>query len=186
MKKILIATDLHGSVFYAQKILDKFFEEQADLLVLLGDIYYHGPRNPLTQNYNPLQLAEMLNSVANKLLVIKGNCDSEVDQFVSKFQFLQHNIMFFGGKRLFFTHGHIYNNVNLPPLAAGDILFYGHFHQNQISEVDGVLAVNVGSASLPKDGIHGYAVLTEEQVVLKDLTGGAVIAMRRLADKQGE
>ena len=40
--KILIASDIHGSAYYLKKVLEKFKEEKADKIVLLGDIYNHG------------------------------------------------------------------------------------------------------------------------------------------------
>ncbi|MDE5655289.1 MAG: metallophosphoesterase, partial [Clostridia bacterium] len=40
--KLVIASDLHGSSYYANKIKEIFLREQGDMLVLLGDIYYHG------------------------------------------------------------------------------------------------------------------------------------------------
>ena len=39
--KFLIASDIHGSTYYAEKILEKAKEEKADKIVLLGDIYNH-------------------------------------------------------------------------------------------------------------------------------------------------
>ena len=48
--KYLIASDLHGSYFYAQKLNEVFVSENADMLILLGDIYNHGPRNQLPKD----------------------------------------------------------------------------------------------------------------------------------------
>ena len=79
MNKIFIATDIHGSAYAVKRILQRFEKEKADLLVLLGDIYNHGPRNPFPQEYAPMEVAELLNGVKDKLLVIKGNWDSEVE-----------------------------------------------------------------------------------------------------------
>ena len=45
--KYLFASDIHGSAYYCRKLLDAFREEQAERLVLLGDLLYHGPRNDL-------------------------------------------------------------------------------------------------------------------------------------------
>ena len=49
--KLMFASDIHGSAYWAKKVLERFEEEQADYLVLLGDLLYHGPRNPLPQDY---------------------------------------------------------------------------------------------------------------------------------------
>ena len=71
--KFLIASDIHGSRYYAQKLVELFFNEHADQLILLGDIYNHGPRNPLPEEYDPMGVAALLNPLADRLLVIKGN-----------------------------------------------------------------------------------------------------------------
>ena len=49
-------------------------------------MYYHGPRNDLSQEYNPMKVAEILNSLKDKLLVVRGNCDAEVDEMISEFE----------------------------------------------------------------------------------------------------
>mgnify|MGYP002732384550 CR=1 FL=1 len=51
--KWLIASDIHGSAYYCEKLLETFKREQAGRLLLLGDILYHGPRNDLPRDYAP-------------------------------------------------------------------------------------------------------------------------------------
>ena len=46
---LLIVSDIHGSGYYANKLLEIVKQENPDKIVLLGDLYYHGPRNPLTE-----------------------------------------------------------------------------------------------------------------------------------------
>ena len=172
--KIFIATDLHGSAFWAEKVVREFHKTNADVLVLLGDIYNHGPRNPFPQDYAPLRVAEILNSVAQKLIVISGNCDSEVDEMISNFTFVPHNVLFCGARRMFFTHGHLYNKDNLPFLSAGDVLFYGHFHRNEVVEKGGVTCVNVSSCALPKD-VSAYCIAQENSVSICDFDGNEIL-----------
>ena len=45
--KYFIASDIHGSAYYGEKMLEAFKREGADKLLLLGDILYHGPRTYL-------------------------------------------------------------------------------------------------------------------------------------------
>ena len=61
--KIIIASDLHGSFYYVNKLIKRFHESNADKLVLLGDILYHGPRNDLPRDYNPKKVIESLNNL---------------------------------------------------------------------------------------------------------------------------
>ena len=89
--KFLIASDLHGSFYYAQKLIDAFDREKADKLIILGDIYNHGPRNPLPTDYSPIEVSKILNGIKDKLIVIKGNCDSQVDTMISEFSFIENS-----------------------------------------------------------------------------------------------
>lgn len=171
--KLLVATDLHGSAYWAQRVVDVFNASGADMLVLLGDVYNHGPRNPFPRDYAPLRAAEILNSVADRIVAVKGNCDSDVDEMISRFPFVQQDILPLAGRRIMFTHGHVYNKNSLPKLSAGDVLVYGHFHICEIVEADGIVCVNVGSAALPKDA-SCYCLVDEGGVTLLDFDGNAI------------
>ncbi len=173
--KIFVATDLHGSAYWTEKTVQKFHNSGADILVLLGDIYNHGPRNAFPQDYAPMRVAEILNKIAAKVLAVKGNCDSEVDQMISDFEFLPQEVLFLGGRKLFFTHGHIFNKNALPKLQTGDVMFYGHFHVCEIAEVDGITCVNVGSAALPKDGNNCYCLVEESGVSIWDFDDNLIL-----------
>ena len=175
--KLLVATDIHGSAYFAERVVQKFKESDAELLVLLGDVYNHGPRNPFPKDYAPMKVAELLNSVSDRILAIQGNCDSEVDGMISDFTFVKHNVLPLGGRKLFLTHGHVYNKDNLPPLACGDVMLYGHFHVNEVSVVNGVYCVNLSSASLPKD-VSSYALVDEKGVTIYDFDGNVILTQR--------
>ena len=88
--KYLVVSDIHGSLFYASKIIEIMKKENIDKLILLGDLYYHGPRNPLPKEYNPMEVSKLLNSLKDQLICIKGNCDAEVDEMISEFSFNDH------------------------------------------------------------------------------------------------
>ena len=169
--KYFIATDIHGSAYWAQKVVQKFAESQADVLVLLGDIYNHGPRNPLPKQYEPLKVAELLNPFASKMIVVQGNCDSEVDQMISDFLFVRENFVFVGNKRILFTHGHVHNKTNTANLSQGDVIVYGHFHVNEITTANGINCVNLTSCALPKNNsTPAYAILDDNGITLYDFS----------------
>ena len=129
--KYLIASDVHGSAYYADKIVERAKAENADLIILLGDIYNHGPRNPLPKDYAPMKVAETLNAVKDKLIVVKGNCDSQVDTLISEFDFIDSACVVSGGKKVFLTHGHVYNKTDKPKTVF-DAVVYGHLHGNKV------------------------------------------------------
>ena len=127
--KWLIASDIHGSAYYCEKLLEAYKREGADKMLLLGDVLYHGPRNDLPEGYAPKKIIEMLNAMENEILCVRGNCEAEVDQMVLKFPVLaDYAILVAEKKMIFVTHGHVFNNNNLPPIKAGDILLHGHTH----------------------------------------------------------
>jgi len=174
--KLLVISDIHGSCYYAKKLLEIVEIENPDKIVLLGDLYYHGPRNDLTQEYNPMEVSKILNSLRNKLLVVKGNCDAEVDEMISEFPFKENIEINVNGYDLFLTHGHKYNIENLPPLGVKiDIMMYGHFHVGFIKEKDGIVFANPGSISLPKENSkHSYLIFNDNKLILKDVDGNMI------------
>lgn len=169
--KILIASDIHGSAYYMQKVKERFVAEKADKLLLLGDIYNHGPRNPFPKDYAPQEVAAILNGLKDRLIVVKGNCDSQVDTLISEFDFIEDSCIITEGKTVFCTHGHTYNKDNLPSTRY-DAIIYGHFHTGFIERVNGVIVANAGSVSLPKNGTpRSYILLEGNNLTLKTLDG---------------
>ncbi|MDO4317681.1 MAG: phosphodiesterase [Lachnospiraceae bacterium] len=162
--KLLIASDIHGSAYYCEKLLEAFHREQADRLLLLGDLLYHGPRNDLPRDYQPKAVIAMLNAEAERTLCVRGNCDAEVDQMVLDFPILSELAFLpWQGRMIFATHGHIWNRERSPLRKPGDILLMGHTHV-PVCETFGrngeFTLWNPGSVSLPKEGsAHGYLLL---------------------------
>ena len=177
--KFLIASDIHGSKYYASLLEERFAAEGADKLILLGDIYNHGPRNPLPEGYDPMGVAAILNRHAAEMIVVKGNCDSDVDTLISDFTFVSELVLIDGGKQIFFQHGDKYDAEHLPK-NCGDAFIYGHYHTGFIARKGKVLAANCGSVSLPKGGTaHSYMTLENGVLSLKDMSG-ALIAEERI------
>lgn len=175
--KYLVVSDIHGSLFYANKILELINNEKVDKVILLGDLYYHGPRNPLPIEYNPKEVSNLLNSIKDKIICIKGNCDAEVDEMISEFEFKQYVLLNINNMKFMFTHGHKYNIEN--KVDNVDVLIYGHFHTGFIKKEDGVIYVNAGSITLPKNGTkNSYLVIDENYIYLKDLENNIIDSIR--------
>ncbi|MBR6103079.1 MAG: phosphodiesterase [Ruminococcus sp.] len=169
--KLMIASDIHGSALWCGKMLDAFERGGFDKLLLLGDLLYHGPRNPLPEGHDPKAVADMLNSVKDRLLCVRGNCDCEVDQMMLRFPVLgEYAWIYADGCQLFATHGHVHNKETPPPLPEGSFLLNGHFHIPEITKAEGFTYVNCGSVALPKNGTpHSYAVFDGGEFTLKEL-----------------
>lgn len=174
--KWMIASDIHGSEFYCRQMLEAYRSENADRLLLLGDILYHGPRNDLPRDYNPKKVAEMLNNIKEDILCVRGNCDTEVDQMVLDFPVLaDYALLAVQDKLIFATHGHKYNEDRLPPLHQGDILLCGHTHVPKCTKHESYVYLNPGSVSLPKENsCHGYMILENDMFRWKDFDGNTL------------
>ena len=181
--KLMIASDLHGSAAYTRRLLELYRDTGCQRLVLLGDLLYHGPRNPLPEGYEPPAVAKLLNDMADELLCVRGNCDAEVDQMVLDLPVMaDYCILPAGEKLIYATHGHIYNGKNPPPLAEGDILLHGHTHVPAWTEFgQRNVCLNPGSLSIPKENSpHSYMILENGVFYWKDVETGEIYHTRVL------
>ena len=175
--KLLIASDLHGSAYYCEKLLERVQAERPDRLLLLGDLLYHGPRNDLPRDYDPKRVIPMLNSLKEMVIAVRGNCDAEVDQMVLEFPLMaDYTTLWLEGKKpLFATHGHLFDPEHLPPLPAHSAFVFGHVHTKYARWQGDTLILNPGSLSIPKDGTHSYMVYESGAFTAKTLDGTAVM-----------
>jgi len=163
--KLLIASDIHGSLFYCKKIIEKVKQFNIDKIILLGDLLYHGPRNDLPQDYNPKEVAKLLNIYKDKIIACKGNCDSDVDQMVLDFPIMSlYNYFCVDNLELFLTHGDKFNKENLPPVNKNTIIFNGHFHVSECTKINDNYYINPGSVSIPKGGTTNSFIVYENKV----------------------
>ena len=173
--KLLIASDIHGDAKCCNAMLKAAERENAEKILILGDILYHGPRNDLPEGYAPKEVIEMLNLAADKLLCVRGNCDTEVDQMVLSFPVLSDTAFVYDGEEkltLFMSHGHKYSPDNLPPISGRAVFLSGHTHLLGKIEKDGIPCINPGSVSLPKGGNpKSYATYENGVITIKTLDG---------------
>ena len=175
--KLLICSDIHGDLDSIQKVLDAYKNENADKILILGDLLYHGPRNDLPPTYAPKKVIELLNANRDNILTVKGNCDTEVDQMVLNFPILaDYSVFYLDGLTVFATHGHHHNTQTPPPLRRGDILLHGHTHVLKIEEFgEENTYINPGSAALPKEGNpRTYMVYENRRFIIKDFDGSVI------------
>ena len=181
-KKIMIASDIHGSAYWCEKLVAAYRRENPEKLLLLGDLLYHGPRNELPDEYSPKRVTALLNPLKENLLCVRGNCDAEVDQMVLEFPVMaDYALLFAAGKTLYATHGHLFDADNPPPRRACGILLIGHFHVPCHKELKGgILYANCGSGALPKNATpHSYLLLENDELFWKDLGDECKIFDRR-------
>ena len=172
--QLFFASDLHGSLPATKQMLEKYNQSSAQHLVILGDILNHGPRNPVPDGYQPPAVAELLNNYSDQIIAVRGNCDSEVDQMLLDFPMLESYawVLLEDGKRLFLTHGHIYNGDNHPSLKEGDIIVHGHTHIPVAEQVDSFFVYNPGSITFPKGGVlPSYGIFEHNTLKVLDFSG---------------
>ena len=176
--KFVIASDLHGAAPAVHALMERIDRETPDRVLLLGDLLYHGPRNDLPEGYAPKEVLAALNGSAERIVAVRGNCDAEVDQMVLDFPCLSDfSQVWVDGHLLHLSHGHLAgNSPDRPPaLPHGSALLTGHTHIKRLELVDGVMFVNPGSTSIPKDGCASYAVYDNGTFALKALDGETML-----------
>ena len=157
--KLVIASDIHGSAYWCERLCRVVEQEKPELLVLLGDLLYHGPRNDLPRDYCPKQVIPMLSQYKERIAAVRGNCEAEVDQIVLPFPCMaEYAVLLVDGKKFYLTHGHHHNPDALPPLEAGSVFLSGHTHVKLDEVRDGIRCINPGSVSIPKDGSHSCVI----------------------------
>lgn len=144
--KIGVISDSHGSISGAKRAIQKMGE--VDYLVHLGDYCRDAER--------------ISKELKRDIIYVKGNCDLGCDIETDK-------IIEAEGKKIFLTHGHKYNvkydymDLCLHAGEVGaDAVLFGHTHYAEVFEKDGILFINPGSVSRPRNGIETYAVITVE------------------------
>lgn len=171
--KIIVASDIHGSNHFTKKLMNIIQKENPDQVILLGDIFYHGPRNKLPKGYAPIKVSENLNSISKKIKCVKGNCDAEVDQMISSFKFEDSIEMNITGKNFLFVHGHNLDFDNLP--TKFDFIFGGHTHVSKIERFGKTTYINPGSLSIPKSNTtNSYAVINDNTISIFSIKGTLV------------
>lgn len=172
--KLMFASDIHGSVSCCKKMLECFRTENASQLILLGDLLYHGPRNPLPEDYSPAGTAALLNGISEYILCVRGNCDAEVDQMLLNFPVLADYAALFteDGRTVYCTHGHLFKGDNKLPIKKDSILIEGHSHICAAEKREDFYYINTGSVTLPKDGNpKSYVIYENGHFSVRNMSG---------------
>jgi putative phosphoesterase len=175
--KDFVISDIHGSLKYAKLALEAYRASGASRLICLGDFYYHGPRNPLPEGYDPMGVSKLLNPLKDEIDAIRGNCDAEVDEYISAFPFhpsLFMRIPSLSGHKLTlaFIHGH-HPLTDVRGLTA---VISGHTHIAVLEKKDGVIYANPGSVSLPKaPASRNCLIIDNRGVSMYDLETGQLL-----------
>lgn len=173
--KIVFVSDIHGCYVRLKPVLDFFDSHNADILCIGGDIINYGPRNGLpADGLDPNSIVEALNSRSGKIVAVRGNCDSEVDQMLLRFPILSdYAILVDDGIRFFITHGHKTPAGETFPWIKSDVIVSGHSHLWTLEEDNvHVVHLNTGSVTFPKGGnVPTFAYYENRELSILDLDG---------------
>ena len=173
--KLLIVSDTHGRLSCVQKLERRIQEERPDRIIHLGDYLYNGPRNGVPEDYDPLAVSDILNRYARITIGVRGNCDSRIDQTLLHFKMEDSRVEYCNGYRVDMIHGDLLTSEVLN-VQRGDILLYGHTHVFMLKKEDGVIYVNPGSPSFPKNGNPPtYAVFEDRRIEIRSLENGEAL-----------
>ena len=154
MAKFLVASDFHGSLIALQKTLDLFREHQADKLIILGDTF----------GTDAQEMVELLNGVANRLTIVKGNNDWYFEPENAKFTLFNETYENINGKIAYLSHGHKLNDMYLEGYGA-KIVMIGHVHRPILQKNGEIIFMCPGSMARPRYGTDKCYALIDEKTI---------------------
>jgi putative phosphoesterase len=165
--RVLVVSDIHGRLLRAKRLLEIVKEYNPEKILFLGDYLYNGPRNGVPEDYDPLQVSFLLNTLAPLVIGVRGNCDSRVDDLLLSFPLKDNVYADLNGFHLDLFHGDEFSLQNLEK-KPGDILMSGHTHIYVLKKENGFIHLNPGSISFPKNGNPPtYAVFEENFIEIR-------------------
>ncbi|CQR74562.1 Phosphodiesterase YfcE [Sporomusa ovata DSM 2662] len=184
--KIGIISDTHGCLETWEQVFHAYFQD-SDLIIHAGDVLYHGPRNAIPAEYNPKQLAEVLNNCPVPIVTACGNCDAEVDSMVLTLPIQSpYSYLLLNGLRIVVTHGHNLTDDAKRELAErlkANIFITGHTHIATLEKLDGIIYLNPGSPGMTKrpDGHGTIAWINDNKVEILEIATGQPLISEILA-----
>ena len=169
----MFISDIHGSLSCLSEALLRYEAEKPDKMVLLGDILYHGPRNPIPEGYDPKGVISRLNALKESIIAVRGNCDAEVDQMVLDFPMMSdYQQVLLENRSFYLSHGHLYDNELPKGLGNNTVYVQGHTHIPMIERKQTAIHMNPGSVTLPKNGEpRTYGVYENDTLTIKTMDG---------------
>lgn len=159
--RLLMISDIHGISKNLEILEKKLKLEQFNYIIILGDLF----KSIYSNKNDDESIISFMSRYKNKLIVIKGNCDTPSD--VLKVPVRVDDLFYLNvsDRDFYFTHGNIYNYYNNDTFSNG-ILVYGHEHIPYIKKEDDMIYLNAGSISLPRSN-YGKTFAIYENKTLK-------------------
>ncbi|MCT8136852.1 phosphodiesterase [Anaerobacillus sp. CMMVII] len=179
--KLGFISDTHGGYENVVQVLKLL--KDSDQICHLGDVLYHGPRNNIPTTYNPKKLVDTLKGRSD-IIYVRGNCDADVDETVLEQDLSSKSrVITFDNYKFFLVHGYEETEeerIQLAKKHGCQVVISGHTHVKVLKEQDGIIVLNPGSTTIPKDGTTSFAFYENGQIELWDLDSESVIKIFKL------
>ncbi len=162
MKKLIVTADIHGN--YTGWLTIKSILNKKDALAVAGDLFdtrYGSYSNP---DFQPEAIKKDLKTFAHPLHYVYGNCDSP--GFSPGYEENKRFSLF--NKSIYLHHGHQRINTSSPV----DIVIQGHTHLCSLEKKNGVIYMNPGSVTHPRNSVYTYGIIDENSARLIELKTG--------------
>ncbi|NLM96079.1 MAG: phosphodiesterase [Halanaerobiaceae bacterium] len=179
---IAVLSDSHGSLSAWEKA-EKYFTGN-DLVLHAGDILYHGSRNPLPEGYDTSGLVSRINEGTGErynFLAVQGNVDAAVDSLVLPYPLPRYAVYENDGFRIVLYHGDqhetLEERVDFAKRFGARLLVFGHTHHPLLEERAGLILLNPGSISLPKQepAVPTMAVIEGGEIRIFNIDNGEIL-----------
>jgi uncharacterized protein len=179
--KLGFISDTHGGFENTVKVLELL--NGCSKICHLGDVLYHGPRNDIPETYNPKKMAEFLKKRTD-IVYVRGNCDADVDEMVLEQDLSKKaRVITFDNYRFYLVHGYEETEeerVQRAKEMGCQVVVSGHTHVKVLKEQDGIILLNPGSTTIPKDGEKSFAFYENGKIELRDLDTQCVLKVLKL------
>jgi len=158
--KYMIISDIHGGIDELNKVLDIYYNENFNKLIILGDLFNYGI------DLNRKEIINRLNLLRESIIYVRGNCDNNIEDLLFEAPFIKE--IEINKRKILLTHGHLYSNEYL--LGSNyDIIICGHTHVPEIRVEKSKLFLNPGSISKSRKGENSFMIIFNNNIYLKNL-----------------
>ena len=158
--KYMVISDIHGDIYNLNKVLDIYIKEHCSKLIILGDLFDYGI------DLNRADIINRLNMMRDNIIAVRGNCDNNINDILFDMPYI--NKVILNGKKVLLTHSLIYTKKQIKSIDL-DIIFVGHTHIKNISEIGNKLIVNPGSISKSRSGENSFIIIDDKSITIRNL-----------------
>jgi len=166
MPRLLVFADIHGSL--SSWLTVKALLSEGDSLAVAGDLFDTRYGNYSNTDFNPDEIRSDLKTLTHPFHYVYGNCD--VEKFYPGHAHKK-NIRVFG-KTVLMHHG----QTPLSDPGSAEIIIQGHTHLCNLEKKNGIIYMNPGSITSPRNSLVTYGIIDTTGICLVELKTGTPLA----------